>query len=755
MIVLVGSVSLSLWAFRETPRGLVSHGVPLAGDGILIGTLIRIVRDESYANLLTGLQSYQYGWPGFLDFRYWPLGILLELTALKALSGISGIQDPSVLLHIFSVLKSVPIALASYFFYRKLSPSRGVSAILAIAFGLVSFNLIRAEGHFVLGFTWSIPLVLGICVSIWRIGDPSENVAPSRVSLGHFFAGLACGLSAFYFAVFNGLLAGIVTVLVFVRQARISFGVNKRVRYSRLSSHLRIFCLPVGIVTGLLTQLWPTILQGRLRPAVSPVVSRSWIEPVIYSGSVESFFYDTHALISRLLRRQDVVAFLDARTVWEGRQVGAVVGVIVYLMAAAVVLLVVFRFLLSRPLLEFSLSTDARWLAAFLGITTLLYFSSAINFVFSRTLLTTIRAWGRLSPYFMLLLVGFCLAVISKSRHKRLLTVTLVLLVVIVQSLEVREFRSSRPPAAVLASLYSEDRNRFLETLEDIQLTLPSRCGIAQLPIYPFPEFDRPDDSNIDYAHFQLPIHDPGIYKWSYGAIKNTVEADVYLPLTLQTPPFSRAGLRAQVNAYRESAPCGFIIDSSLLTPSELSELEKLLVVMPRVCLRELEGANFKSEPRYFLLLQDSAQCKLPFTDADYVQVEGAVSQSFLWQYESVEVNQWLSNMPLTRISNPIRVAYSNPEDSNLVAVVRLLASRVLELNRNTKTQFCYAQINSETCTEIDMHSTRPQVVRLVGLEKETGKVVFTIRSGIPQGERFWSVLMGTAASVTDNGRAD
>jgi len=741
--VFFGSVSLSLWAFRETPRGLVSHGIPLAGDGVLIGTLIRIVRDESYVNLITGLQSHHYGWPNFLDFRYWPLGILLELTTLKGFSGISGIKDPVVLLHVFSVSKSLPIALAGYFFYRKLLTSKIGSAVLAITFSLVSFNLVRAEGHFVLGFTWSIPLVLGICISIWRLDDVIGALYSSRVSVGHFLAGMACGLSAFYFAIFNGLLAGLVTIAVFARRSRLTFSGDGKISVSRVRPQLRVFCLPLGIVVGLFTQLWPTLLQGRLKPAVVPAVARSWIEPIIYSGSTESFFYDLHALIFRLLGRQDVIAFLDTRTVWEGRQVGAVVGILVYLLIVVVAFAIAFRFVVGRPLLQVSFSVDARWLAVLFCIVTSLYFASGINFVFSRTVLTTIRAWGRLSPYLMLLLVGFCFAVIAQTKQKRLLAALLVSLVGTIQLLEIRDYRSARPPAAVLASAYSEDRRLYMETLQSIESLLPAGCGIAQLPIYPFPEFDRSDDGNIDYAHFQLPLHDHGIYRWSYGAVKNTPEADVYLPLTLQVPPFSRPGLGVQVNSYRESRPCGYSIDSSLLTEPEQVELESLKGSLPSTCLRGLAGAKFKSEPRYFLLLQNDVRCRQPFIDDDYVQVQNGASHSIVWQYLGVEVAEWLSNMPLTSTSNPISVAYSNAKDADIVAMVRLKAGLVTESSQNDEIQLCYRQSDTESCTKIKTQSTRVQKLDLLGLER-SGTVMFTIRSSTLKNEGLWSVILGT-----------
>lgn len=721
--------------------GLLTNGVPLAGDGTLNATLIKIVIREPILNLLNGLQSDHYGWPGVLDFRYWPHPIMLELIILKLSSELLGIQDPAVLLHIFAVIKATPIALAGYFFFRQLSVARAASAVLGISFSVMSFNLIRAEGHFTLGFTWSIPLVLGLGVSLWRLSNTNSNPLSRRLITVHFIAGAACGLSAFYFALFNGILVAVISLLVFLKLTSNEVQSSTSGLLHCVRKFSPLFSLPLGILTGLGIQLWPSVVRGITRPAVTPVVARSWIEPIIYSGSVESYFFDAHALFLRIVGRPDALAFLDSRTVWEARQVGAVAGVLTYVVIIGLVLFAVKKLLNQESYVAQPLTIDERWLALCITIVFSLYFASGVNFTVSRTVLAPIRAWGRLSPYFMLLLVGFCLVWLSSRRFHRFSVTLLVIMVALIQLLEVREFRMSRPPSTALAAAHTGDRESFVTTLGALEKEFPLGCPLVQLPIYPFPEFDRPDDRNLDYAHFQLPLHDSGYFKWSYGAVKNTFDSDANLALALQVPPFARPSLRTQISAYESYSPCGYVVDSSLLIESERGELSEILSELPPECRYELPGAQFEAKSRYQVLRSEAVTCSGILRDPEFLPINIETEADFAWQYLSVQTDSWESAFPLTLVTNQISIAYSNLSDTEIFAFLHIDTKSRLPSRQEILLNVCYEQSTAQTCTELEAKSDG--VTRLaVGDIERAGVISFSIQSPSLEGDDKWSVVL-------------
>ena len=97
----------SLWIFKETPRGLFTNKIPLAGDGLLTGLYIKVVDQSSYfALLLQNISSSQFGWPQKLDFTSYPVGNTQEMFGIKMFMDLTGINDPSQIIHIFSILKA-------------------------------------------------------------------------------------------------------------------------------------------------------------------------------------------------------------------------------------------------------------------------------------------------------------------------------------------------------------------------------------------------------------------------------------------------------------------------------------------------------------------------------------------------------------------------------------------------------------------------------------------------------------------------
>jgi hypothetical protein len=182
----------SLWIFKETPRGLFKNVIPLAGDGLLTGLYIKVVDQASYFEiLLQNISSSRFGWPQKLDFTSYPVGNTIEVLGIKVFMDMTGINDPSQIIHIFSILKAGPIAAAVYVLARILGINRILSFAVGFAFSLNTYNLVRAEGHFFLGLTWSLPLGLAAIYVAFKQVYRSEQLSQKKVLAITFLGGLS------------------------------------------------------------------------------------------------------------------------------------------------------------------------------------------------------------------------------------------------------------------------------------------------------------------------------------------------------------------------------------------------------------------------------------------------------------------------------------------------------------------------------------------------------------------------------------
>jgi len=132
-VVAVCSLFVGIWVFRESPSELLKSQIPLGGDGASTGFYLRLLIESNWGDAFTQhIYSDQFGWPGTLDYTNYPSGNLLELVVIKLFSSLTGINDPSSLIHIFAVLKIIPITLASYLLFRKLGSQQLISLVGAL-----------------------------------------------------------------------------------------------------------------------------------------------------------------------------------------------------------------------------------------------------------------------------------------------------------------------------------------------------------------------------------------------------------------------------------------------------------------------------------------------------------------------------------------------------------------------------------------------------------------------------------------------
>lgn len=712
---------LSIWMYRTGVRTFFREPVPLGGDGLLTSQFISAFNESASTNLFSPVRSGWIGWPDGFQSQYFPSGNWLELSFIRLYSMITGVTDPSVLLKTFALLRTIPIALGTWVFGRVIGLNRLGTFTLSLCFTLSTFNLIRAFGHFGLGMTWTIPVIATVLmvglkrassIEIKSIKHPRLQITVMTVVM------FVCGLSGFYYTVFGMILGSVAVVMTFApKVARLRTrepGFLSEFWSENRNGLAKLITPMSGLLAGFLVQVIPTVLAQRAAPPLLATADRGWTESLVYSGSLESLFYDFHALILQIFSQPAILNYLQTRATWEARQIGAIAGLAGYLFLLVFLLRVVGIGRQRRPT-EISRTQTFDYtprLRAMLIICLALYFTGPFGFGLSRTIFPFIRAWGRLAPFITLFLVALLLLTIQRLRSPMIRPI-LCLLIVMTLLLETNFYRKTFPEGRALAVAANEANAIRQSTINDLSSLFASDCRIAQLPIYPFPEYDSPNDANGDYGLLDLPLVDNQRFRWSYGAIKNTAAARHYAPFVSQQPPFARISLGQQIQYWAALRPCGVVIDRTYLYKEEQLELDQILSTSRMECVRFLKGENFNDKPRYAVVNLSSVTCQPRIGALTKQLVTMANNKEILWQPVTVGIERFERYWSMMPVGSPHQLMYSvrgnrASLDVRMSVLVQTadspLASQPLELCITGVETSCYQlTTNSAGLTELPL----------------------------------------------------
>lgn len=687
LLVGLSSLVISFWAFRENLKGIFQNAIPLEGDGILIGLFIKSSNDAPIQNLFQSkVINTNLGWPGVLDFSTFPVGQLGDSIVIRVFSNLIHQTDPAIIMHSISILKAFPISIAALLFMRTLKAPMLISAIIAITYSVSSYNLIRSEGHFYLGLTWCIPLGLTALFIAFRHSKSLNQDLPKkqyRLTYFKIFTLLIpVAFSAFYYVIFLILLTSFMiagsTIIDSIpnrSHAKVSSLIDKLSFAIRKASG---FLLMLGVlIFGIIFQLFWNYRSNHSF-ILSGIADRSPIESVIYGGTFEGFFYDAGKLVLNIAHRQDLLNFFSSRISWEGSQVGAISGLAAYLFLLSVALWILFKTFTSNRGIKwfknFAPSTEFLFLQFTLIVALALYFISPLNFGISR-LIPEVRAWGRLSVFITLLITALIGVLFSSLNKKRFLGIVVTLAMFIIPISEVNYFRNYRPLSSDSAAISRQIKELRLNTLASLKNIYAKNCTIFQAPIYPFPEYDRPDDKNIDYAQLDLPLVDDGFFKWSAPAVKGTKNAAAFHPLASVQPPFNRADLQFQIEYAAALGFCGSIVDRSLLNSSDTINLKNLISSAKPACAINLEGEKFEGESRYVSIELNGLTCQIAPTEKVLEFQQYSMFSDLLWQIDQPYGLGYLHQWQLFSGNSPIglrMVESKNSKGYNLVFNVKI-----------------------------------------------------------------------------------
>lgn len=713
----------SLWAFGETIQKLFINKIPLSGDGAFTGLFLQTVKESTVIDLITqNITNSKFGWPYDLNFNYFPFGNFLEILVIKFLFTINPSWEPSNIIHIIAILKALVIFTTAYWASRKLQLKVLFAVVVGFLFCFSNYNLIRAEGHFFLGLTWTVPLGM-VCLikglSLLLGGLDKDK----RFNNYHFIScGLLVGLSTLYYSVFFlfisvSILAFTLIVKFLSNKNSISFNIAVANIKNTFKSSLMLFTL--SNILGLTFQLLPVLIRRYFNFSLTNGPARSYVEPFLYGGSIESLFYDFNKLITRVFSdRPDIQQFLASRITWEATQVGALFGVIIFLSIGFLLLKSINSNNKFRLDTNFASQKSILIVSAF---TLIFYFPSFIHFLIYQ-FFPEIRAYGRLSIFIAFLTVLYSVLLISSLKLKSKISILLLILITLPGVAEIYGFKQARPSIAIINSNYdqfSKDKVEFYSNLDQI---FERECKLIIAPLSPFPEFDNPNDSNIDFAGFDYIVQEKSNFIWGNGSMKNTLANKYYEILYSQYPNFVRTDLNFLISYLKNMGFCGVIFDLTQMIPSELQDFRDILASNDQECIVELNRERFANLSRFYAISFLDRNCFM--TDESisrkiYMQVK---NNNFIWLNKSQFGDFYLNGIQMFKADKQINLDFKFQESLNNL---RIYVQHELDTSPSDVT-LCYQFDNiSEKCSQV---SQSPQGDMYMDLKHTfNSKVVYSL----------------------------
>ncbi len=710
--LMLTSLFISLWIFKESFQGIFKNGISLGGDGLLIGLYLKIVNQSTYLSLLfQNVNSNSFGWPNQLNFSSYPAGNTFEMLGIKVFMDLTGISDPTQIIHIFSILKSVPIAVAMYVFARLIGVNRLLSFCIGILFSFNTYNLIRAEGHFLLALTWSLPLGLAAIFIAFKQVYLGKSIK-KKDFIFIIILSIFSFMSGFYYSIFLIILSVISLVFLLILKVYLA---KSHTSIHRLKKTLESLILPISVVfilvLGLIIQVLPILIRNKAMLNLSGPGDRSSIESIIYSGTPESLFFDLISFGLRILNRPDLAAFLQSRISWEGSQIGALSGLILAIIFLFILISGVIKLMQIHPFrFKDKLKLDVATVFIFLTLmaSLLFYFTSPLNFVVSHVF-PPIRVWGRLSIIISLLTLALIGIIVTRIQRTSAIVWILTPILFLIPLVEIKQFQINRPNSMELSQAVKSQNLKFETVLNELKYKFQENCSLVNLPLYPFPEFDVQNDQNIDYGQLQVPILDDGYFKWSYAGIKATSNFVAWQPLISEFPPFSRASIEDQIKYAKSIGACGALIDRTYLIESENRDLNRVFQSKD-FCISELAGThnantNQVSQNRYVSVSFIGNECQLSIPK-DLVKLAAeSTSGKFVWridQSSTMPYNGGWQVFPYSSTINARVRAQMDNERSTLVLRVRGISAESLA---NASLSICITHKNSGVVSCSDAES--------------------------------------------------
>jgi hypothetical protein len=481
-----------------------------------------------------------FGYPLGMDLNLFP-SIDITQNSFAALVGwITG--NPFMGINLLLFLSFPLVAVLAYCSIR-LTGLRGPLAVaLAVAFTMIPFHFSRGLGHTSLATMYGAVTAV-ILAQLIGSGRVKEMLFPSKAThtktkVTNYVILIALVFTTAWSGVYYAAFGLILMVAAWVWQ----FATN---RTNTLVNTIPIVAVGVIAIAGFI----PSLLALRADPPFISLGERLPYESVIFAGVLAIAILA--APISRLggpfaTYNTEVTQAFGAAPQYENTTISSF-GT--WITLAALILI------------AFSLLTRFRARLGLLGLllaTTVLFFIPwGLNYLFAALVTPQIRAWNRLIPVLLLLVILIAATILANMKASNVkITKVYPALAIAVVILAVTAVESAWPfvtpyrEGAQGGAQISQVARDYTTAIDE---QIPQNCGVLQLPHQVYPENGPLADLN-DYEHFWTSIVDSN-KSWSYGAVKNT-GSGAWLSALPEVPNTEEVDLLAQAGF------CGIHLDT-------------------------------------------------------------------------------------------------------------------------------------------------------------------------------------------------
>jgi hypothetical protein len=500
------------------------------GEGDMLSTYVNVAN----WGWLSFEPTTQFGYPLGMDLNLFPT---LDITQNLAATILSSVTDnPFVGINLVLALSFPLVAALAYVSIRLTGLSGPLAIALAVAFSIIPYHFGRGLGHTYLATLYAAVtgVILAQLIGMGRIqGLLTKGATRRRLRNALLLAILiiTTAWSGVYYAVFGLILMG----------AAVLYRVARRDSIRALLWSL----MPPAVITVLAgVGALPALITARTDPPFAILAERLPYESVIFAGNL--VMAALPAPISRL-------PFLAAYNTRVNEAIGAApafenvanTNFGTWITFAALIVVAIALFTAHRKRLG---------LLAVLGATSVLFFIPwGANYLFAALLSPQIRAWNRLLPVLLLLIILALATVLARTSPAKRIAIALPIALVILAVSALEVAWPYRTPYTQSSEANGKVTTAAYEYTAAINAALPQNCGILQLPHMVYPE-NGPIKQLNDYDHFWTSLVDDE-KSWSYGAVKNT-QAGAWLQTLPEIPNIKQVELLARAGF------CGIHLDT-------------------------------------------------------------------------------------------------------------------------------------------------------------------------------------------------
>ncbi|MHB1164247.1 MAG: hypothetical protein ACYC0W_04345 [Candidatus Nanopelagicales bacterium] len=457
----------------------------------------------------------QFGFPLGMDLNYFPGIDITENAFAAAVNAVTGSTFLGVNL---LVVLSFPLVAALAYLVIRMAGLQGPLAIaLAVAFAFIPFHWGRALGHTYLSTLYSAvvgaALVLlvgsGLFGHLLRTGSRGRRTV-LVVAVVAMVATVAW--TGVYYAAFT-IILGVAALL---------WRFAHRADWRALAMDSVPFA---GIAVLAAVGFLPSLLTLRADPPLASLGERTTSESVTYAGNLAMAILPIpQSSLPRMGYYNEAVltAFADAPF----GESNVITNFGTWVTLAALVTLAVGLVLRTRrrtvaepagaatPVITLGL------IGYLLAVGVLFFVPWGLNLIFADLVTAQIRAWNRLLPFLLLLVLLGAAVVLRRTALAERMALAVPIALVL---LGLTAIDSVYPFRAAYAGSVAEGRevtDAARAYAADVNRAIPQDCGVLQLPYMGYPEFGVVRGIN-DYDHFWTAITNPG-KDWSYGSVKYT-----------------------------------------------------------------------------------------------------------------------------------------------------------------------------------------------------------------------------------------